>query len=106
MSESLRNALDNLNTYYKEYENHDDILDCHIKNKDYYITGEFYKNYLEKLKQNRKCKKYLVKLPSGEIKEVINLDKFARENNLTSGTLHATYIKKKKTKGYQVIKRM
>ncbi len=77
-----------------------------IKNKDYYITGEFYKNYLEKLKQNRKCKKYLVKLPSGEIKEVINLDKFARENNLTSGTLHATYIKKKKTKGYQVIKRM
>ena len=35
MSESLRNALDNLNTYYEGYEHHNDILDCHIKNKDY-----------------------------------------------------------------------
>ena len=44
MSESLRYALDNLNTYYEEYEHHNDILDCHIKNKDYLFTKSMITN--------------------------------------------------------------
>lgn len=80
-----------------------------IEDKQYYISGKFYKDKLERLKtekSQRSAKKYLVETPPGEIVEVFNLDKFAREHGLTSGTLHATYSKHKKTKGYQVIKRI
>lgn len=80
-----------------------------IQNKDYYLSGQFYIDYLNKIKQERikkSCKQYLVKTPNGEIVKVTNLDKFARENNLTSGTLHSTFKKNKPTKGFQVIKRI
>ena len=80
-----------------------------IQNKDYYLSGQFYIDYLNKIKQERikkSCKQYLVKIPNGEIVKVTNLDKFARENNLTSGTLHSTFKKNKPTKGFQVIKRI
>lgn len=80
-----------------------------IQNKDYYLSGQFYIDYLNKIKQERikkSCKQYLVKTPNGEIVKITNLDKFARENNLTSGTLHSTFKKNKPTKGFQVIKRI
>lgn len=80
-----------------------------IEDKDYYLSGKFYKDKIYQNKNKliaRNSKKYLVETPTGEVIEVFNLDKFARENNLTSGTLHATYKKNKSTKGYKVIKRM
>lgn len=80
-----------------------------LENKEYYLSGDFYEDK-KKRKENdlikRSSKKYIVKTPEGEEIEVLNLDKFAREHNLTSGTLHATYTKNKPTKGYQVIKRI
>lgn len=80
-----------------------------IKNKDYFTSGNFikdYKNRLSKQKTLRQQKRYKVKFPDGHIEEVVNLDRFATEHNLTSGTLHATYTKQKPTKGYQVIERL
>lgn len=62
--------------------------------------------YLKQERIKKSCKQYLVKIPNGEIVKVTNLDKFARENNLTSGTLHSTFKKNKPTKGFQVIKRI
>lgn len=72
--------------------------------KEKYLSGEFVKE--AKQNQKRFVKEYVVLLPNREKEKVINLDKFAREHHLSSGTLHATYIKGKPTKGYQVIRRM
>lgn len=80
-----------------------------IENKDYYLSGEFYKDKLKEDKEIRVKKiqrRFKILTPSGEIIEIENLEKFSREHNLTSGTLSATYTKKNKTKGYQVIERM
>lgn len=52
------------------------------------------------------AKSYMVRFPDGHEEMVRNLDAFARDHSLTSGTLHATYTKKKPTKGYQVIGRI
>ena len=80
-----------------------------IKDKKYYLSGQFYKDYVQSLqekKSNAYSKQYLVQAPDGQIIKVKNLDKFAREHNLTAGTLHSTLTLNKKTKGYKVIKRI
>lgn len=80
-----------------------------IQNKEFFLSGEFVKVRNEKIGQGiiaRSAKQYDVMFPDGHIETVYNLDKFAREHNLTSGTLHATFNKKKPTKGYQVIRRI
>ena len=87
--------------YYNDWQD--------IEKKDYYLSGKFYSDHLEKVQENKSknyAKQYLVKIPNGEIIKVTNLDKFAKENNLTSGTLHSTFKKNKPTKGFQVIKRL
>ena len=38
MTHNLKYSLEKLNNHYKTCENHDDILDCHIRNKDYLLT--------------------------------------------------------------------
>lgn len=87
--------------YYNDWQD--------IEKKDYYLSGKFYSDHLEKIQENKSknyAKQYLVKIPNGEIIKVTNLDKFAKENNLTIGTLHSTFKKNKPTKGFQVIKRL
>lgn len=90
------------NSRYKcFYEN--EWLD--IEDKEYYLSGKFYKEHLENSKNNaiiKMSKTYLVKTPMGELVKVTNLDKFAREHNLSAGTLHS---KGGKTNGYMVVKR-
>ena len=80
-----------------------------IEDKDFYVSGDFVKARTEEIaKKNvlKSAKRYEVAFPDGHSEIVYNLDKFAREHNLTSGTLHATLIKSKPTKGYQVIRRI
>ena len=87
--------------YKDEWEN--------LQNKDYYLSGKF-KEDLEneniEMKKQIFSKKYLLETPNNTIIEVKNLDEFARKHNISSGTLHATYINNHKAKGYKVIKRM
>lgn len=80
-----------------------------LHDKEYFLSGAFVKAREEKIEQDkiaRTAKCYDVMFPDGHIERVRNLDRFAREHNLTSGTLHATFNKKKATKGYQVIRRI
>ena len=63
--------------YYNDWQD--------IEKKDYYLSGKFYSDHLEKVQENKSknyAKQYLVKIPNGEIIKVTNLDKFAKENNL------------------------
>lgn len=87
--------------YYEKWEQ--------TENKNYYINGDFLKDIYTKNRSNhvsRCSKKYEVQHPDGTLKIVTNLDNFAREHNLTPGTLHSTLSKNKKTKGYKVIRRI
>lgn len=80
-----------------------------VENKEYYLSGQFYIDNIENHKQHiidTYGKRYLVRTPSGEIVEVVNLNRFAREHNLSDGTLHSTLSLDKSTKGYKVIKRI
>lgn len=80
-----------------------------LTNKDIYLSGKIIDIEKERRKrenQNRCSKTYLVEFPDKSIHEVTNLDEFARNHNLTSGTLHATILKGRPTKGYKVIKRI
>lgn len=77
--------------------------------KEFYISGAF----VESVKSNaiaervkKTCKEYEVRYPDGHSERVTNLDRFAKEHNLTAGTLHATLTKGKPTKGYQVLRRI
>lgn len=78
-------------------------------NKELYLSGrivEKTKQHINDLKSERYSKVYEVKFPDGHTEVVKNLDRFAREHNLTPGTLHGTITKGKPTKGYQVIRRI
>ncbi len=77
--------------------------------KEKYISGAFVKELKNSIKEQvirRKAKEYEVMFPDKHIENVKNLDEFARQHDLTSGTLHATLIKHKPTKGYQVLRRI
>lgn len=78
-------------------------------NKEKYLSGDFINESKQLAIESvvkRSIKNYIVKFPDGHTEKVLNLDKFAREHNLTSGTLHSTFTKNKATKGYQVIQRL
>lgn len=80
-----------------------------VKDKGKYLDGTFYREAIQKARTihaEKTSKYYAVKFPDGHIETVKNLDCFARNHGLTSGTLHATFIKNKPTKGYQVIRRI
>lgn len=80
-----------------------------IEDKEYYLSGQFYADHLEKSRiahGKKTSKTYLVRTPTGEVETITNLDKYAREHNLTAGTLHSTLTLPKSTKGYKVIKRI
>jgi|688.fasta_scaffold112705_4 group I intron endonuclease len=52
------------------------------------------------------CKEYLVEIPTGERKQIKNLSKYCRDNNLNTGHLHETLSGKRvKHKGYKLIPR-
>lgn len=77
--------------------------------KEKYLDGSFVDEIRKSISEDisrRQGKTYLVLFPDGHDEIVVNLYKFAKEHNLTPGTLHGTYIKQKPTKGYQVIKRI
>lgn len=57
-------------------------------------------------KRRRYSKMYEVQFPDGHCETVTNLDQFAKEHNLTPGTLHGTLLKGKPTKGYQALRRI
>lgn len=79
------------------------------QNKEKYLSGEFVNDIKRSAREShvdKTSKKYIVRFPDGHEEAVKNLDKFAREHNLTGGTLHATITKNKPTKGYQVLRRI
>ena len=52
------------------------------------------------------CKEYLVEIPTGERKQIKNLSKYCRDNNLNTGHLHETLSGKRvQHKGYKLIPR-
>lgn len=78
-------------------------------NKEKYLDGSFVNEVMAKAREDSKrkmAKWYEVKFPDGHTEVVFNLNHFAAEHNLTAGTLHATLINNKATKGYQVIRRI
>lgn len=80
-----------------------------IEDKDYYLSGKFLEDINIKNKisaVNKTSKRYKVLTPVGEIIEVKNLDKYAREVGVSSGTLHSTYKSGKTVRGYRVIERL
>lgn len=80
-----------------------------IEDKDFFLSGKILQaNTDQWMKRHIKAasKEYEVKFPDGHTEIVKNLDQFARDHNLTPGTLHGTFKKNKPTKGYQVIRRI
>lgn len=75
--------------------------------KEKYISGDFLKEVLDFNMESlikRSSKKYKVIKPDGSSIIVINLDKFARENNINAGNLHASCSTGKKANGFIAIK--
>lgn len=73
------------------------------------VSGDWYTRHLEEnLEKHVRAasKRYLVMKPDGESIEVTNLDKFARENGINCGNLHATLGTNKKAAGYRVLERL
>lgn len=80
-----------------------------VEDKDFYLSGRILQANAEKWMQNHvkaASKEYEVRFPDGHTEIIKNLDQFARDHNLTSGTLHATFKKNKPTKGFQVVRRI
>lgn len=77
--------------------------------KEFIISGEWYTKHLmnnRKKHIDRASKTYLVQTPNGEEIEVTNLDKFARDNGINDGNLHASLTSGKSANGYKVLKRI
>lgn len=79
-----------------------------LQDKGKYLSGSFLDDVKENVREAlvNRAKTYEVSFPDLHVERVTNLDKFAREHNLTPGTFHATLIKGKPTKGYQVLRRI
>lgn len=80
-----------------------------IEDKNYYLSGKVLQDNAENWMRKHveaASKSYEVKFPDGHTEIVTNLDRFARDHNLTSGTLHSTFNKNKPTKGFQVVRRI
>ena len=80
------------------------------KEKQYYISGKFLterENNIRNNKSKRYSKQYkLLEKSTNKILVVKNLDEFAREHNMSSGTLHSTFRTGHFCKGYKVIERL
>ena len=79
------------------------------KGKEDLISGKWYAEHLaqyraEKIKTSSKT--YLVQTPNGEIIKVKNLDKFARDNGINAGNLHASLSNCTRASGYKVLKKL
>lgn len=73
------------------------------------ISGKWYAEHIEANRKNdveRKSKVYLVQTPNGETITVKNLDKFARDNGINSGNLHASFTTGRSAVGYRVLERL
>lgn len=106
---SMQDTLNKTHVYSQRYKvfYYDDWYEK--ENKEYYLTGQFLEDILlnnEKSVIEKRSKTYRVKIPTGEVITVTNLDEFARENNINSGNLHASFSNGKKAKGYKVIERI
>lgn len=80
-----------------------------FQDKEFVISGAFFESKKQRGKQEfakKVSKVYEVMFPDGHSEIVKNLDKFAREHDLTCGTLHATRTNGKSTKGYKVLRRI
>lgn len=80
-----------------------------VQDKDFYLSGKYLQSNADKWMERHikaASKEYEVRFPDGHTEIIKNLDQFARDHNLTSGTLHATFKKNKPTKGYQVVRRI
>lgn len=78
--------------------------------KEYYISGKFIldrDNNIRKNKIKNYSKKYKL-LEKNTNKQIIveNLDEFAKNHDMSSGTLHSTYTTGHFCKGYKVIERL
>ena len=79
------------------------------KDKDLYLSGEIIdikRNDGYSRGASKNAKRYLVLTPENDVVEVKNLEAFARENNINSGNLHASFSTPHKANGYKVIKRI
>lgn len=80
-----------------------------IDDKERYLCGRFVKETRDaqgiKI-ADRQAKKYEVMFPDGHVETVLNLDKFARDNGINSGNLHASFSNGRKANGYKVIRRI
>jgi hypothetical protein len=78
------------------------------KQQKTYISGSFLKDIKNKNLKNhikRNAKKYKVLFPDGHTEIVVNLDKFARDNNINAGNLHNTIrYENRKASGYKAYK--
>lgn len=77
--------------------------------KEDLVSGKWYEDHLAKrMKEHieRKCRTYLVRTPNGDVIEVKNLDKFARDNGINDGNLHASLTNGHTARGYKVLKRL
>jgi len=73
------------------------------------VSGDWYTRHLEENRAKHvlvASKRYLVMSPNGETIEVTNLDKFARDNGINCGNLHATLGTGKRAAGYKVLERL
>lgn len=80
-----------------------------ISDKNYFISGKFLEDINSKLKLKqikRNSKTYKILTPNNEIMIVENLDKFAKDNNINPGNLHASLTTNKKAQGYLVLERI
>ena len=73
------------------------------------VSGRWYAEHIEANRKSlieRQSKTYLVQTPDGDTIKVKNLDKFARENGINDGNLHASLAKGRSAAGYRVLERL
>ena len=73
------------------------------------VSGKWYSDHMERNRVEhiaRASKKYLVQTPDGNTVTVVNLDKYARDNGINAGNLHASLSNGRSASGYRVLKRL
>ena len=77
--------------------------------KDDLVSGRWYAKSIDANLRNhieRMSKTYLLMTPDGSVVEVRNLDKFARDNGINCGNLHASLRNGRSAQGYKVLERL
>jgi len=73
------------------------------------ISGKWYTEHIEANRRKhieRQSKTYIVQTPNGETVIVKNLDRFARDNGINDGNLHASLATGRSAAGYRVLERL